>query len=95
MTCFGKLADNIGIYYGHEPNVHTTVPPLAVAPKVVVATEEDVNASLMGVSVDVAVVCIQPIIAVDVAAFVVVTVSVPASVRAPAELNEDVAEPPK
>ena len=46
-------------------------------------------------AVDVAVVWRQPIEVVDVAAFVVVTVSVPARVRAPAELNVEVAEPPK
>jgi len=53
------------------------------------------NVSLTGVSVDVAVVWRQPIEVVDVAEFVVVTVSVPARVRAPAELNVEVAEPPK
>lgn len=40
-------------------------------------TAEVVNSSLTGVSVDVAYVCTQPIVAVDVAAFVVVSVSAP------------------
>jgi len=50
--------------------------------KVVVAPPMPI-VNLIGVAVEVAYVCIQPRITVDVAAFVVVTVTVPPSVDAP------------
>lgn len=61
------------------PKIQTTVPPICAAPClcVVVLTADVVNSILTAVSVDVAYVCTQPIVAVDVAALVVVSVRAP------------------
>lgn len=88
-----SLVDSADNYEPQLPNAQTTVPPVALAPNVVVATEDLVKESLIGVAVDVAVVCMQPTESVEVALSEVVTQTVPELVNCVVEACASVVAP--